>query len=958
MDGGCTLPNLEWWDSVAYDQLSSWVPTLGKVPKDIHHGLALFRGAVCREIREARSRGDAVGEARAWKLLTFGDRFLLCAPPSTRGGAQHSGIAGVVTARLRLAWHGDWGSLCREAGVAASHAPRSKGRTPTAEEDVRAVRACLKDGLLGRALGRLLRAGGQAVGAGVCDTLRSLFQQGAFPSPLPVAPPLSADARQALVAEARRCLRHYPPRSGPGPNGSRFEHWGTVCADSESWDAASEVIVMFLLGECPAEALAANLGSRLVALRKPNGSVRPLACGSVLRRLAARAACVAFRAKLRAGCGPLQFGVGRPAGCEQVHKALSALASAAPRDVALAFDAKNAYNSMSRGAIFSAVAARVPELLGPACQWLGRPTTHLFWGDGLVAQDVHATRGVDQGCPLSPALFALGLAGSLDAIDARLRQLAPTARTFAYLDDVVIFVPAAHAVAAVEVVREQLGVVGLELNVDKTAAWTLDPDAPLPDAIAPYRQPALRCLGAATPWVDPDDPLGKLTVLGRANGDAAVAAAADLVSQLRRLRDAGLEAREAFLLLQSYSHSSITHLLRANFEDGAWPEQWDSVFVDAVGELVGASLDATRRALVFLRLADGGLGFASARATAAPAYLGSWALTLSHVAGFLPVDSWQGFCARCPGVAATLDAAEARLRADGGASLRGPDWVACLARARPKQQAAWSQFLRAKARQDLLSRLGEDDRVDLRSFGGPGAGGFLQPPVVCEDEKSASIPDSHFRLALRDRLLLPICPPGACCQHRSKEGVVCGAALDPRGKHALKCEVGPCRNVRHNGLRDFCARFHQRVTGFVALTEQRVSAWDRINPRTGRLEEATLDVATRDAVHGRSIYVDTTVTCAHSGYEPCQRARANKDGLAASNAVDDKRARYPPSGGELVPVAFEAGGRPADTTVAFVRSWGARLEAAERSEVIRFAWQQLSLLVQTGNADLVLSAVG
>ena len=114
----------------------------------------------------------------------------------------------------------------------------------------------------------------------------------------------------------------------------------------------------------------------------------------------------------------------------------------------------------------------------------------------------------------------------------------------------------------------------------------------------------------------------------------------------------------------------------------------------------------------------------------------------------------------------------------------------------------------------------------------------------------------------------------------------------------------------------------------------------------------------RDAVHGRPIYVDTTVTCAHSGYLPCQRARANKDGLAASNAVDDKRARYPPAGGELVPLAFEAGGRPADTTLAFVRGWGAACEESERSEVVRYAWQQFSLLLQAGNADLILSAVG
>ena len=81
-------------------------------------------------------------------------------------------------------------------------------------------------------------------------------------------------------------------------------------------------------------------------------------------------------------------------------------------------------------------------------------------------------------------------------------------------------------------------------------------------------------------------------------------------------------------------------------------------------------------------------------------------------------------------------------------------------------------------------------------------------------------------------------------------------------------------------------------------------------------------------------------------------------GPCEHQAVDTKRARYPPSGGELVPLAFEAGGRPADTTLAFVRGWGAACEEAERSEVVRYAWQQFSLLLQAGNADLILSAVG
>ena len=65
-----------------------------------------------------------------------------------------------------------------------------------------------------------------------------------------------------------------------------------------------------------------------------------------------------------------------------------------------------------------------------------------------------------------------------------------------------------------------------------------------------------------------------------------------------------------------------------------------------------------------------------------------------------------------------------------------------------------------------------------------------------------------------------------------------------------------------------------------------------------------------------------------------------------------------PAAGELLPLVFEAGGRPADETVAFVRSWGVDLDSAELSRVIRCAWQLYSCTLQSGNAEMILSSIG
>ena len=488
--------------------------------------------------------------------------------------------------------------------------------------------------------------------------------------------------------------------------------------------------------------------------------------------------------------------------------------------------------------------------------------------------------------------------------------------------------------------------------------WTPDPRTALPSGLQGLRVERCTVLGATAPWLDRDGDFSSVGVHTLADGARVVQSAEALVARLAELVGAGMSTRTAFLVLQAFTHGHVTHLLRANYEGTGWARQFDDVVVRGLESLIKGSLDEGRRTQAFLRLADGGLGLSSAEQSAEAAYLGSWALTLKDVAACVGAASWESFQAKCAPLARSLAEAEAKLLHDAGGAIQPVDWVGLFSEPRRKLQSFWFAKLREHRKEALLRGLDTDGRVDLRSVGGPGAGGFLEPPVPFEDQQPKHMPDQHFQLSLRCRLCLPVCPPGATCQHRRADGSVCGQPLDPHGRHALKCEVGRARLARHNALRDFTAAFHSKVSGFVTAIEQRVVAWDRVNQRTGLLEEARLDVATRDAVSGRKIFVDAMVTCANCGYEPRQRARANKDGVAATDAVRAKRLRYPPAGGELVPLVFEAGGRPAEETVAFVRSWCVGLESAERSAVIRFAWQQYSVVLQSGNAEMILSALG
>ena len=231
------------------------------------------------------------------------------------------------------------------------------------------------------------------------------------------------------------------------------------------------------------------------------------------------------------------------------------------------------------------------------------------------------------------------------------------------------------------------------------------------------------------------------------------------------------------------------------------------------------------------------------------------------------------------------------------------------------------------------------------------------------------MPNEHFALCLRDRLVLPVCLEGACCQHRRTNGTLCGAFLDGRGHHARKCNIGGALDTRHNRIRDRVARFWTECTTVPALTEQRVPAWDTDvwDAATGRTvrEEAVLDVVTSDPTTGEEVQVDVTVTTACPDDAARLRSRARHDGRGAADAAADKRRRYNLAGATLVPMAFEDGGRAAEETVAFVRRCGAaadRLDPAREGSggqpVVAQLWQGLSTLLQLGNAELVISANG
>ena len=107
-----------------------------------------------------------------------------------------------------------------------------------------------------------------------------------------------------------------------------------------------------------------------------------------------------------------------------MFKCLYAWTHLRPGAVILKLDVKNAYNSAIRSAILREISSRCPHLSPIAQTILADGTIHWWFGEHSVAAAIHAQRGVDQGCPFNPALFAILIADALDAVRTTLRAVA------------------------------------------------------------------------------------------------------------------------------------------------------------------------------------------------------------------------------------------------------------------------------------------------------------------------------------------------------------------------------------------------------------------------------------------------------------------------------------------------------------------------------------------------------
>ena len=766
------------------------------------------------------------------------------------------------------------------------------------------------------------------------ETLFEMQQKHPPPKrPQPNPPDLVSAPRSFSPAEVSVAALSFPKGSGAGPSGMRPEHFKSVLKNTsaalanKALGALTKLVNTLAAGKVPEQVRPFLCGARLVAGKKKDNSLRPIAIGNLLRRVVSKCFNNALAQKAADLLAPNQLGVGVRGGAEAIAHAVTEAVKVHPSSWVLQADLVNAYNSVDRGVMLEEVARYFPECLSWAKSCYGAPSW-LKFGEASI----FSATGLHQGDPIAGLLFCLVLKPIVDAIESEVADLILNAW---YLDDGHIIGTKEELASVVDIIVREGESRGLILSraatvhppsLPKSVVWS-----PL-DGIGDNEQdPLLRGI----PKVKAGD---GIVVLGAPVGYHAfvkeklkskVEKVRGILELLPLLQDPHCE----FVLLRScLSLPKIMFMLRAvntvDFQDQLI--EFDCLIRGALSHLLGSPLTDVQWAQASLPVAMGGLGFRSAADHASAAHAVSLLAAQPLLDGLLGEDSEEPQLPQ-----PLLDKITAKTGETASVdSLQGISQREVSLKVDLLNQSLLLHHFNEEGEEREIAR--------MASLGLPHAGSWLS--VVPSPALGLHLRAPEFIPVLKYRLGLPILSENGLC-------AICSQPSDRMGDHALGCRTSSDRIARHNMLRDVI--FEAAASADLGPTREERQLLPGTSARPG-------DVMIRRWASGKDAVIDVTVTGPLAASNVS--AAAAEAGAALTKACQRKLRETAEAcrqeGLVFLPFAMETLGGLHSGAVTQVRQIAATLARSKglpEGEVTGQLFGRLSLTLMRGNAQMLAS---
>ena len=276
------------------------------------------------------------------------------------------------------------------------------------------------------------------------------------------------------LEDIKQTIKLLPRGSAPGISGLRNDHLRQLL-DYEIGPAITTIINLMLQEKIPTQLLENITDTAATLFTKSETAIRPILILETYIRIASRVA--AHKAtKIIKPILKNQFGIQIKDAMIDIITGIRIHQAVRPKSVTIKLDISSAFNNVSRNAIFQ----KVQDLLTshPEIEHLARYVNLVY------TTPIHAktrgkacttfTSGVVQGDPSSSLLFCLAIN---DAIKSAANIVQPHGSIFAYIDDITIIAPQEIAALAIDSIKSQLHLVGLNINLNKSALFLNSPQA-------------------------------------------------------------------------------------------------------------------------------------------------------------------------------------------------------------------------------------------------------------------------------------------------------------------------------------------------------------------------------------------------------------------------------------------------------------------------------------------------
>ena len=747
------------------------------------------------------------------------------------------------------------------------------------------------------------------------------------------------------VRTVRRKLRTVKRGAEPGPSGWRNS---LLVAIGERPTGAQELTRwcrQYSLGAIPARDAHLWSSVQLVPLDKGGSKVRPIALGEALPKLAQACLLDTIEPHLRSTFEPHQLSVRTAGGAEILVRTLRAWMAKPGKNVLLQIDLKNAYGQTKRSHTLAAVIRRCPALAPQLAQQWEPGATRAWVRVNGCWEWFESHRGGWQGSPDSNPAFCYGLEDAFAKAMPEQDDLSPECsspqqplRRLGYADDTFLDADPETLLQKWPAILAALQEAGHEVNATKCNLWTgADSTAMTAGMQAALQQlcetfpanaQAIKIMGteAGSAYTTAVGEPGAMALAAQARSDKAV----ELCKHVQELAttDIGIpRLGAAWTLLSKCCARALDYdarLVPSGALDAA-TSALDAALRDASTAICAKTLDDDAWDQLTL---PGPLAGCGLRLPSAMADVALWA-------------SWEAHQSRARDICTVLhreadhaDAdEEARLAAEvlqrrGVVAVSGRKLALTDAAATFLNGTGWDSEPETNPPAQRVRHLGEclrllerlqagrlwqrsdaTQRTRLLSAGGAQAGMLW---TALPDSGSRTMPDEHWRIATAARLGILRCPPGISCGlPRARGKGCCGRTLDQWLRHVWHCKTGAARLRIHRALQMTLMRELRQSGGHVDV-ERAMPSMATIHP-DGTIEESIMDVTVWWP--GTTAWFGIDVTIRYAGASRYYGAD-RKAGTAAAAAEREKHRRY---GRDVLPLAFEAGGRLGELSLLTLR---------------------------------------